>query len=216
MMKHINCVIFDMDGVIIDSESLHKKAYFDTFKMLNITVTEELYGSLTGASTINTFQKLVDHFKLKEKPEDLVNYKRERFVGYFETDPDVHLIEGVEELIQFFYNQGKTLVLASSAAMINIIRIFDRFNLHNYFKDKISGADLKESKPNPEIFERAAELGGFPRNECIVIEDSDNGVKAANDAGIFVVGYKNPLVKNQTLKNADLVVNNYKELKALF
>ncbi len=216
MIQNIKCVIFDMDGVIIDSEELHKKAYYEVFNSLNINVTDELYTSFTGSSTLNTFQKVTSHFNLEEKPEDLVLNKRKRYVNFFEEDPNLQLIDGVEDIIQYFYNEGYTLVLASSSAMVNINRVFNRFNLNPYFKAKISGADLKASKPHPEIFEKAAILGGYDKKECIVIEDSDNGVKAANDAGIFVVGYKNPLVTNQTLKNADMVVSNYVDLKAHF
>lgn len=212
-MKNVRCVIFDMDGVIIDSEELHKKAYYETFSAIGVHVSDALYKTLTGSSTINTFQKLVAHFKLDEKPEALVLNKRERYVNFFENDPDLHLVKGVQEIIKYFYNKGFTLVLASSSAMVNIDRVFNRFDLNKYFTAKISGADLKESKPHPEIFEKAAVLGQTPRENCIVIEDSDNGVKAANDAGIFVVGYRNPLAADQTLENADMVIENFKVLK---
>lgn len=214
MKQNIKCVIFDMDGVIIDSEQLHKKAYFETFESLGVDVSEDLYSSLTGSSTLNAFQKLVSHFNLNQNPEDLVLDKRRRYVNFFENDPNLKLINGVEDIIRYFYEKGYTLVLASSSAMVNINRVFNRFNLHQYFKAKISGADLKASKPHPEIFEKAADLGEANRDECIVIEDSDNGIKAANDANIFVVGYNNPLVTNQTLKNADMVISDYVELKA--
>ncbi|MDY0779279.1 HAD family phosphatase [Tenacibaculum sp. IB213877] len=216
MIKNLQCVIFDMDGVIIDSELIHKKAYYGTFESLGITVSQEIYDTITGSSTINAFQKLVRIFNLTENPEDLVLQKRKRYVDFFENDPNLHLVEGVEDIIKYFYQKGITLVLASSSAMVNINRVFDRFDLHQYFKAKISGADLKESKPHPEIFEKAAILGGFPKENCIVIEDSDNGIKAANDAGIFVFGYKNPEVHNQTLQNANAVIEKFDELKHLF
>ncbi len=216
MITNLKCVIFDMDGVIIDSEELHKKAYYEVFESLDLEVSDDLYKSLTGSSTINAFQRLVSHFNLNEKPEELVLSKRKRYVDFFENDPNLKLIDGVENLIRFFYNKEITLVLASSSAMVNINRVFDRFDLQHYFKAKISGADLKASKPHPEIFEKAAILSGHNRNECIVIEDSDNGIKAANDAGIFVVGYDNPAVTNQTLENANMVITDYKELAALF
>ncbi|CAM1340362.1 HAD family hydrolase [Tenacibaculum amylolyticum] len=212
MVQNLECVIFDMDGVIIDSEELHKKAYYEVFEALGLSVSDELYTSFTGSSTLNAFQKLVAHFSLNTPPETLVLDKRKRYVDFFENDPNLKLIDGVENIIQYFYNKGYTLVLASSSAMVNINRVFDRFNLHQYFTAKISGADLKASKPHPEIFEKAASLGESERNKCIVIEDSDNGIQAANDAGIFVIGYKNPLVTNQTLKNADMVISKYEEL----
>jgi len=212
-MKNITCVIFDMDGVIIDSELLHKKAYYETFESLGLEVSPELYKTLTGSSTINAFQKLVAHFSLKEDPEKLVLKKRKRYVSFFENDPTLHLVEGVEEIIKYFYNKDITLILASSSAMVNINRVFNRFDLNKYFSAKISGADLTESKPHPEIFEKAAILGNSQKENCVVIEDSDNGVKAANDAGIFVFGYKNPLSEDQTLENANHVISNFEELK---
>jgi len=194
--KQTDCVIFDMDGVIIDSELLHKKAYYETFVSLGLDVSEELYKSLTGASTINVFQNLISHFNLEEDPSELVLDK-----------------DGVEDLIKYLYKKDITLILASSSSMPNIDRVFNRFDLNKYFKAKISGADLVLSKPHPEIFNKAAELGNTAKENCIVIEDSDNGVKAANDAGIFVFGYKNPMAADQTLEKADMVISDFSELK---
>ena len=209
----IKCVIFDMDGVIIDSEEIHKKAYYETFNTLNIEVSDTLYKSFTGSSTINAFQRLVAHFNLKNDPEELVLDKRKRYVNFFENDPNLHLVTGVEEIIKYFYKKGIILILASSSAMINIDRVFNRFKLNTYFAAKISGADLKESKPNPEIFNKAAILGNISKESCVVIEDSDNGITAANDANIFVFGYANKLSEGQTLENADFVINHFSELK---
>ena len=202
-----------MDGVIIDSEEIHKKAYYETFNALNIEVSDTLYKSFTGSSTINAFQRLVAHFNLKNDPKELVLDKRKRYVNFFENDPNLHLVAGVEEIIKYFYNKGIILILASSSAMINIDRVFNRFNLNTYFAAKISGADLKESKPNPEIFNKAAILENISKENCVVIEDSDNGITAANDANIFVFGYANKLSEGQTLENADFVINHFSELK---
>ncbi len=214
--KHIKCVIFDMDGVIIDSEEIHKKAYYETFISIGVHVSDDLYKTLTGSSTINAFQKLVQHFNLDLNPEDLVLNKRKRYVNFFENDPNLHLVKGVEELIKHCFNKGLTLILASSSAIVNIDRVFNRFKLNQYFTAKISGADLIASKPHPEIFEKAAILGDTPKENCIVIEDSDNGIKAANDADIFVFGYKNPMAEDQTLENANSIIDNFIELKKLF
>ena len=202
-----------MDGVIIDSEEIHKKAYYETFNTLNIEVSDTLYKSFTGSSTINAFQRLVAHFNLKNDPEELVLDKRKRYVNFFENDPNLHLVTGVEEIIKYFYKKGIILILASSSAMINIDRVFNRFKLNTYFAAKISGADLKESKPNPEIFNKAAILENISKENCVVIEDSDNGITAANDANIFVFGYANKLSEGQTLENADFVINHFSELK---
>jgi beta-phosphoglucomutase len=202
-----------MDGVIIDSEFLHKKAYYETFISLGLNVSDELYKTLTGASTINVFQKLVAYFKLNEDPNELVLQKRRRYISFFENDPSLHLVDGVEDIIKYFHQKGMTLILASSSAMPNIERVFKRFNLNQYFTAKISGADLTNSKPHPDIFEKAVILGKTVKENCIVIEDSDNGIQAAKEAGIFVFGYRNPMATDQVLTSADRIISDFKELK---
>lgn len=213
--KKVECVIFDMDGVIIDSEAIHKKAYYETFNEIGVTVSDSLYKSFTGSSTINAFQKLVQHFSLDLNPADLVLNKRKRYVNFFGNEPNLHLVDGAEDLIKICYKKGLILILASSSSMVNIDRVFKRFDLDKYFTAKISGADLKASKPHPEIFNKAAVLANTPKENCIVIEDSDNGIKAANDAHIFVIGFDNPLSEGQSLKNADFVTEKLDFLKNL-
>jgi beta-phosphoglucomutase len=85
LKNEVKCVIFDMDGVIIDSEEIHKKAYYETFNSLNVTVSDALYKSFTGSSTINAFQRLVAHFNLDYNPEALVLDKRRRYVRTNQT-----------------------------------------------------------------------------------------------------------------------------------
>ena len=87
-----------------------------------------------------------------------------------------------------------------------------RFNLDPYFSEKLSGADLKASKPHPEIFINAAKAARVLQNECFVIEDSTNGIKAAKGAGIFCVAYKSEHSKNQDYTLADMVISDYNEI----
>jgi HAD superfamily hydrolase (TIGR01509 family) len=208
----LKAVLFDMDGVIVDTEPLHRKAYFKMFKDMNIDVSEEMYTTFTGKATLPICQDLVDGFKLTEAPETLVKCKRKHFKYLFENDDTLQLLDGVLDLIKDYYRNGLTLVLASSASMPNIDRIFERFDLNQYFVAKLSGADLKESKPHPEIFIKAAAAAGEAREHCIVIEDSANGIKAANDAGIFVIGYDSKHSTDQDYSKADKVVSNFSEI----
>ena len=208
----LKAVLFDMDGVIVDTEPLHRKAYFKMFDDFKIEVTEALYNSFTGQSTINICKRLVNHFNLENSPQELVNTKREHFKYLFQNDTELALIDGVLDLIKDYYNNGLKLVVASSASMPNINRIFDRFDLNPYFMGKFSGADLKNSKPHPEIFVKAANHTGYKKNECMVIEDSTNGIKAAYDAGIFCVGFKSPHSSNQDYSLANITITNYNEI----
>lgn len=208
----LKAVLFDMDGVIVDTEPLHRKAYFKMFSDVNINVDEVLYTSFTGQSTINICKRLVEHFNLANQPVELVQLKRKHFKYLFENDTDLALIDGVLDLIKDYYNNGLKLVVASSASMPNINRIFERFDLNQYFIGKFSGADLKQSKPHPEIFIKAAQHTGFSKSECVVIEDSTNGIKAAHDAGIFCVGFKSKHSTQQDYSLADIVISNYKDI----
>lgn len=209
----LKAVLFDMDGVIVDTEPLHRKAYHKMFHDVGIYVNEDLYASFTGQSTINICKRLVKHFDLNQSPEDLVALKRKHYKYLFENDDELDLIDGVLDLIKDYHSNNVTLVVASSASMHGINQIFERFDLNQYFSGKFSGADLKKSKPHPEIFIKAAEHTGFKKEECMVIEDSTNGLKAAYAAGIFCVGYKSEHSTGQDYSLADEVISEFSEIK---
>ena len=208
----LNAVIFDMDGVIVDSEPLHNKAYQRMFLDFNLDVSARLYESFTGQATRAICQRLCDEFNLKHGADDLVSKKRHHFNNLFEETQDFELIPGVLDLIEDYHKAGLTLILGSSASMQDINRIFKRFDIDKYFKAKFSGADLKASKPNPEIFIKAAAASGFLKENCFVIEDSTNGILAAKAAGLFCVGFESPNSKNQDYSKADLNITSLKEI----
>ena len=208
----IKAVIFDMDGVLVNSEPLHKKAYYNMFKDFKLDVSESLYESFTGKSTYSICEQLCLKFNLSITPYELVNSKRKHFKYIFENDKSFKMIDGAFELIKDYYKNNLKLVLASSASMLTINKVFEKFDLDKFFVAKISGADLKQSKPNPEIFLKAAKISGHNRKDCIVIEDSTNGIIAANSAGIFCVGYKSKNSINQNYSLADLVISNFNQI----
>jgi HAD superfamily hydrolase (TIGR01509 family) len=210
----VQTVIFDMDGVIVDTEPVHKYAYFKHFEELNIVVTDAFYHTLTGNSTRNVFQKIKAEFNLAEEVEDLIQRKRAIFNDAFDTKEDLFLIDGVEDLIKDLHANQFQLILASSASKVTIERVFNRFNLNSYFTHKISGEDFPKSKPHPAIFEYAASLSIAPKENCIVIEDSTNGIEASLGANIFCIGYDSFNSKFQDLSKANAIVRQFKELNA--
>ena len=206
-------VIFDMDGVIVDTEPVHRYAYFQHFYELNIDVTEEMFTSFTGNSTRNVFQRVKAIFNLVDADvEELILRKRSLFNDAFDHKEDLELLEGVENLIKDLHQNGMQLILASSASKVTIERVFRRFGLHQYFTHIVSGEDFPKSKPHPAIFEFAASLSIAPKENCIVIEDSTNGVLAAKAAGIYCIGYNSIHSKLQDLSKADTIINHFNDL----
>jgi HAD superfamily hydrolase (TIGR01509 family) len=209
----LKAVLFDMDGVIVNSEPLHYKAYHEMYKEIGINITPTLHKSFTGKATLPICKELCEQFNLSIKPEALVSIKRKYFYRFFDNDPDFKLIDGVFDLINHYHKNKLKLILASSASMPNIEKNFNRFDLDCFFDAKISGAELKASKPHPEIFINAAKASGFSKKECMVIEDSTNGMKAAKEAGIFCVAYDSVYSINQDYSLANLVIKDFKEIQ---
>lgn len=208
----LKAVLFDMDGVIVDTEPLHRKAYFKMFDELAIEVSEDLYTSFTGASTKKVCTTIIKKFDLKQNHEDLAAIKRVYFKDYFYNDADFNLIPGVKKLIENYYENGVKLILASSASMVTIDMVFEKFDLEKYFIGKISGADLKESKPHPEIFLLAAEIANEPKENIMIIEDSTNGIAAAHAAEIFCTAYKSEHSFGQNYEKANLIISDFEEI----
>lgn len=145
----LRTVIFDMDGVIVDTEPVHRYAYYEHFDELGIEVSEDIYTSFTGFSTKNTYQKVKELFQLDQEINDLVLRKRTLFNESFDTKPDLELIEGVRNLIIALHQQDIELILGSSASKSTIHRVFNRFELFPYFTHIVSGEDFPKSKPIP-------------------------------------------------------------------
>ncbi len=208
----IQTVIFDMDGVIVDTEPVHHFAYVQHFKQLSIDVSPEMYASFTGNSTKNIYERLKTIYDLKEDVQTLVETKRNLFNDAFDQKEDLYLLDGVEDLIKELHQNGMQLILASSSANVTIQRIFNRFKLDKYFTHKVSGEDFPKSKPHPAIFLKAAELANTNVENCIVIEDSTNGIMAAKAAEIYCVGYDSFHSKLQDYSLADKVISHFNEL----
>lgn len=210
----LRTVIFDMDGVIVDTEPVHRYAYYEHFRELEIEVPEEMFTSFTGLSTKNTYQKVKEYFPLSQEVNDLVLRKRALFNEAFDTKPDLELIEGVRNLIVHLHQHNIELILGSSASKSTIHRVFNRFELFPYFTHIVSGEDFPKSKPDPAIFNQAASLAKVKdKANCLVIEDSTNGIKAANAAGIKVLGYQSLNSKQQDYSTADFVVESFVNLQ---
>ena len=210
----IQTVIFDMDGVIIDSEPVYFEIDKQMFEELNIAVSFEEHCSYVGTSSQNMWNAIITKHGVAEQPAELMRKEYSLYLEHLANANDLQPIDGVVELIHELYKNNFKLVLASSSQMASIDIVLNKFKLDELFIAKVSGSELAHSKPHPEIFLRSARLIKSDPSECIVIEDSKNGVTAAKAAGMKCIGFLNPNSGNQDLKNADLVIHSFGELNA--
>ena len=210
----IQTVIFDMDGVIIDSEPVYFEIDKQMFEELNIAVSFEEHCSYVGTSSQNMWNAIITKHGISEQPAELMRKEYSLYLEHLANAKDLQPIDGVVELIHELYKDNFKLVLASSSQMASIDIVLNKFKLDELFIAKVSGSELAHSKPHPEIFLRSARLIKSDPSECIVIEDSKNGVTAAKAAGMKCIGFLNPNSGNQDLKNADLVIHSFGELNA--
>lgn len=217
----LKAVIFDMDGVVIDSEMIHAKVESELFKKLGFSISDEEHDSFVGSTTRSMWEKLKEKFALEPSVDELVNTNKENYLDALLSCRDMQPIPGVVELIKDLASNNVKLSLASSSSLKEIDIILGMFDIKESFHAITSGDEVDRSKPAPDIFLLAAErLGVSPKN-CVVIEDASNGVAGAKAAGMKAVGYKAPNSRNQDLSGADIVVTNllevsYHTLKNLF
>lgn len=215
-------VIFDMDGVIIDSEHIYSEIDEEIYNKFNIELTDKKKKSFVGRNSFDIWSDLHLQFGLKDKIslDDLIIFQNEEYLKGLKIK-EVKLVDGIIDWMRWFKENNVEMVIASSSPLAIIKYTIDKFGLNEYIKGYISGDDVVNSKPNPEIFVKAAQMMGLKSNECLVIEDSSNGVKAAKDANIKCVGYINTNSGEQDLSVADLVINkfckdNFNKIRGLF
>lgn len=209
-------VIFDMDGVIINSEPLHQECEREMFRERSIFLTQEEHDRFLGVSGFYMWNQLIEKFDLMESVERLVEIQNTCFIKKLEKLKKLPIIEGVKSLIKDLSEKQVMLILASSSSRRVIDKTLTLCKLKKYFNYIISGYEVKESKPAPDIFIKATEMAGVTPDKCVVIEDSKNGVLAAKHAGMKVIGFLNGFNSEESLFYADKVVNDFSELSIFF
>jgi HAD superfamily hydrolase (TIGR01509 family) len=212
----IQIVIFDLDGVIIDSEPVHFKLERQMFEELEIAVPFEEHNRYVGMSSENMWTTILNKHNLSFHPAELVQKKHSLYIDYLLNEKNLHPISGVSELIKELYKNNFKLLIASSSPAEVINAVLKKFDLSNYFIAAVSGTELTYSKPHPEIFLRAAKLANSEPETCVVIEDSQNGVTAAKVARMKCIGFLNPNSGAQDLTKADVIIKSFDELNVDF
>ncbi|MEW9698942.1 HAD family hydrolase [Paenibacillus sp. SI8] len=210
---HVEAVIFDMDGVLVDTEPLYFQIEKDSFRHFGIDVDESEHHGYVGVTLENMWQQIIHRHGLATPLEEVLLHHKSNVVQFITAYADLQPIVQVESWIQWLQERDIPITVASSSSIRLIDIILNKAGLKPYFPNAISGEQVMQGKPAPDIFLHAAAELGIAPSRCLVIEDSHHGVKAAKAAGMLCIGYQNPGSGLQDLSEADFRIRSYEEMR---
>lgn len=203
--------IFDMDGVIIDSEPIHNKVIAEKLAKHNVNLEDINFDKFIGMASTEVFSHFIKTYDLPYTAEQMTVDHMQEFKEYIKIH---HLqpINGILSLLESLRKRDIPLAIASSSPLDVIQFIVKCFNIEHYFQVLISGEDLPQSKPAPDIYLKTAQELNVKPQACVVLEDSTNGTIAAKKANMFCIGFKNTNSGNQDLSKADVLIHKISDI----
>ncbi|MDO4701238.1 MAG: HAD family phosphatase [Erysipelotrichaceae bacterium] len=207
----IKAILFDMDGILMDSEKHYMEGTIAWMRRLGYTGSKESVYRLIGTSMKTTYQMIYDMFEGKYTIEELKRANEDYFYREHVLQADLLMFDGVKEALEELVSLGLKLGLCSASPKHTIVRNLEAMNLTSYFDVVLCGDDFHESKPNPAIYLSAAKALRVEPYECIVYEDSELGIMAGVNANMFTVARIDQRY-GQNQQHADLLVKDIQSL----
>ncbi|MBN2417008.1 HAD family phosphatase [bacterium] len=198
-------ILFDMDGVIADSEPLHIKAERAILAPFNLDIPDEAFHVYMGRTPRLLLEGFIADYNLPVSIDDLYPVHASNLLALYRNE--VTAIPGALDCIAACKRAGFMLGLASSSDRSLIDTVIRKFELDSLFTAVTSGEEVAVPKPAPDIFLLEARKLGVDPAYCLVIEDSTNGIRAARAAGMSCIGFESPNSHNQDYSEADLVID---------
>jgi len=207
----MNAVIFDHDGVLVDSEPLHRVAWEATFGPMGVIVSAEDYAWSIGRRDLTFAQKLVEKLGLREPAAGIVEEKHRHLRRLLRTESST--FDGVPDLVRRLA-EHHLLGIASSAMRAEVDITLPRFGMAGLFQAIVTSEDVNEHKPHPEPYLHCAAKLGVAPTDCVVFEDSVSGIQAARAAGMSVVAFASTFPAEQ-LADADAVLKRLDDVAGI-
>lgn len=182
----IKAIIFDMDGLMIDSERVTFECYQEILKGMNLTMDEEFYKTLLGKPLKGIYQRFYDVYGNDFPIEDVIKDVHALMAKRFETE-GVPIKTGLKSLLEYLKENNYKTIVATSSNRDRVDTILSQAQITDYFDDSICGDEVTKGKPNPEVFLKSCQKLGVNVDEAIVLEDSEAGIQASYDANIKVI-----------------------------
>lgn len=218
MNSDFSAIIFDVDGLIVDSEELYSKTYIETLEAFGKTIVREEYTACVGIPVEDNAAQAVEHFRLNTTAEAYCEAWMGRFEEAISKPGGIDLMPGIVELLEHLEGVYE-LALASSTkqprmrtTVVNgLMHHLDYHSPEDLFKVILSGSDVIHTKPAPDIYLLAAEQLEVDPSDCLVFEDSQAGVIAAKSAGMTVWAVPNFFTSHQDHSKADRILDSLSE-----
>jgi HAD superfamily hydrolase (TIGR01509 family) len=208
-IKASRTVIFDMDGVLADTEPIYMGITRDLLSKLGVPLPSEQLFAYVGIPARQMWSEIRTRFEIQEPLSELIRMEKDRQLQYLRDTEQLPEVPGVRKLLEDLARMGTAMAVASSSSREIVDLILSKLALGRFFIATVSGKDVTQGKPAPDIFlKAAAELGAPPKN-CIVIEDSPPGIAGAKRAGMVCVGFANPNSGKLNLAGADLILHDF-------
>lgn len=212
-MRTIDAVIFDMDGVLIDSERISFKCFQEVFKEYNYEIDEPFYLRVIGRNFEGIKALMVEEYG-DDFPFDIIYRKKADLAHEITNKNGVIVKPGVHELLDYLNKEKYKIAVASSTRKERVLELLEEAEIKDKVDYIIGGDQVENSKPNPEIFLKAAKGLDIKPENCMVIEDSDAGITAAHAAkmiGIHVPDMK--FLEEETKDLAFKICGSLSEVK---
>jgi len=206
----IKAVIFDMDGVMIDSEPLWEKTERILLARRGIDYSPEYRDQIVGLNQNDSGRLLIDTFNLEEIVIDIIDERVDILTGIYEEE--LELVPQLVPLLDDLRAENYPLAVASISPLRVVNFVLEMFSLDEYFHEVVSGDCAENGKPHPEIYIQAAMRLGVKPDECVAIEDSINGVKSAKAAGMFCIAIPDKRLSRDKFSEADMIMESLDEL----
>lgn len=211
-LSNFDAVIFDMDGVLVNSEPFYVEVEQTNFRQLGLEISEKEHQTYQGTATDQMWQLIKKRHGVEQPVEELVEMTNNMVTPYFSSLEKIEPMPGVEGFIKKLKEKEMPLALASSSYPDLIDVILQKTRLKKYFEVVVDSRMAGAGKPEPDIFQLAANKLGVSPEKCVVIEDSSNGIKAAKAAGMYCIAFAGPGSELQNQSQADLIVGDFGEL----
>lgn len=201
----MKAIIFDMDGLMIDSERLYIQSEREIAARYNTHVKEETLGKMMGRKPIESIRIFVRDLNIPADEQEILAIRDKMMIQKLKTD--LRAMNGLPEIITRFRNMLK-LAVCTGAPKEFLDIVLNKLELEEAFDVYQSSDDISKGKPDPEIYLKTCRRLKLKPEDCVVLEDSENGVKAGKSAGCYVMAVPSEYTRKQDFSDADFIAGN--------